>query len=307
MPRIRLIVNPTAGKGAAGRMLPQIQELLRQAQGDYDLQQTERPGHAIELAQQAAREGCQVVAAVGGDGTLNEVINGLMAVRAAGGPIPTLGIMPVGRGNDFAFSMGVDMDLAAGCYALTNGGRRRIDIGKLTGGFFPEGRYFGNGIGIGFDAMVNYEAARMRFLSGFSNYFAAMLKSLIVHFKAPLVEIDCDGQTTTRRTMMISVMNGRRLGGGFLVAPNGQADDGLFDVSIIRSLSRPAAFGLIPRFINGTQLSHPAVQFSRVRRLRVRAIEGYLPAHGDGEMFSLNGSQLEIEIIPDTLELITAR
>lgn len=307
MPHLYLIVNPTAGKGAAGRMLPQIEEHLQQAQAHYDLQQTQRPGHAVELAQQAVQEGYNVVAAVGGDGTLNEVINGLMAARAAGAPIPTLGILPVGRGNDFAFSMGVDMDLAAGCRALANGGRRRIDVGKLTGGFFPQGRYFGNGIGIGFDAMVNYEAARIRFLRGFSNYFAAVLKSLIVHFNSPLVEIDCDGQVTTRRAMMISVMNGRRLGGGFLVAPEGKSDDGLFDVSIVRSISRPAAFRLIPRFINGTQMGHPAVQFSRARRLRVRAIEGQLPAHGDGEMFSLNGSQLEIEIIPDALEMVTSQ
>ena len=305
MPHIILIANPTAGKGAAGRSLSQIRGYLQQAHADYDLQPTERPGHAAELAQQAAIAGCDVVAAVGGDGTLNEVINGLMAARADGHRIPTLGILPVGSGNDFAFSMGVDMDLAAGCHALTNGGRRRIDIGKLTGGFFPQGRYFGNGIGIGFDAMVNYEAARIRFLRGFSNYFAAVLKSLIVHFRSPLVEIDCDGETTTRRAMMISVMNGRRLGGGFLVAPEGKADDGLFDVSIVRSISRPAAFRLIPRFINGTQIGHPAIQFSRARRLRVQAIDGQLPAHGDGEMFSLNGSQLEIEIIPDALELVT--
>jgi diacylglycerol kinase family enzyme len=195
--RVLLIANPAAGRGAALRALPRIKSLLSEHGISFDLRQTSFMGQGIEFARQAAERGYEIVTAVGGDGTLNEVINGLMDARLEGCQVPALAVLPAGRGNDFAYSMGLPLDLPAACLALVRGHRRLIDIGRLSGGSDPLGRFFGNGIGVGFDALVSIEAARMTALSGFTNYLVALLKSLVVHFHSPLMQVEWEGSTST--------------------------------------------------------------------------------------------------------------
>ena len=144
-----LIVNPLAGKGSALKAIPEIESLLNGLGLDYDIILTEYPGHAIQLAKDAGSNGYQTVVAVGGDGTANEVINGLMQDVEAGNLSANLAVLPVGRGNDFAFGMGVPQDLEEACKALAEAKTRKIDIGLVKGGDYPDGRYFGNGVGLG--------------------------------------------------------------------------------------------------------------------------------------------------------------
>jgi YegS/Rv2252/BmrU family lipid kinase len=303
MGKYLLIVNPAAGGGTAEQSIPDIERRLRDLGLEFDLVKTERPWHASELAQAAAAQ-VDVVVAVGGDGTANEVLNGLMLAKKAG-HVATMGVLGVGRGNDFAFGMGIPADLAAGCEALAANHRRMIDVGHVVGGDFPEGRYFGNGIGIGFDAVVGFVAAKLKRLKGFVAYFVAAIKTIFLYFKAPLVRLEFDDQPMNLHALMVSVMNGRRMGGGFMMAPNSKPDDGVFDLCIARQVSRPRIFGLMLKFMKGTQFEHPAISDDQTKHITVTAIEGTLPAHADGETLCLEGKKLEIEIVPNALEIVS--
>jgi diacylglycerol kinase (ATP) len=302
--RYRLIVNPTAGGGRADRAVPTIEQLLRERGVPFDLVRTERPWHAAELARQAVREGYGIVVAAGGDGTSNEVLNGLMRAREAGEGTAAMGVLCVGRGNDFAFSVGAPHALDEGCAALAADHRRTIDVGRVDGDALPEGRYFGNGVGIGFDAVVGFEAAKLKRLRGFPGYFVAALKTIFLYYRAPLVRIEFGGRSIDQRSLMVSIMNGRRLGGGFMMAPEGEIDDGRFDLCIASQVSKTGILALIPRFMNGTQAGRPAVTTGRTDRITVTALEGDLPAHADGETLCTTGKRLAMEILPRRIEVL---
>jgi len=304
MGKYRLIVNPAAGGGTAVQSIPDIESRLSKSGLDFDLVQTEQPWHAVALAQGAAAE-VDVVVAVGGDGTANEVLNGLMLAKEAG-HTATMGVLCVGRGNDFAFGVGIPTELAAGCEALTADRRRTIDVGRVVGGDFPQGRYFGNGVGIGFDAVVGFVAAKMKHVKGFLGYFVAAVKTIFVYFKAPTVRLEFDDQPMNLHALMVSVMNGSRMGGGFMMAPNAKPDDGVFDLCIARQVSRPRIFAIMLKFMKGTQLEHPAISDGQTSRITVTAVEGVLPAHADGETLCTEGRKLELEIIPNAIEIVSA-
>ena len=215
-----------------------------------------------------------------------------------------MSILCVGRGNDFAYGAGIPTDLEAGCRALAQGHRRTIDVGRVAGGLYPQGRYFGNGVGIGFDAVVGFVAAKMTRLHGFPSYIVAALKTIFLYYKAPLVNIEYEGQTLTESALMVSIMNGQRMGGGFMMAPQGKPDDGLFDLCIARQVSRARILGLIPHFMRGTQATQEPIQTGRARRVTVTAVEGVLPAHADGETLCTEGQRLEMELLPRQVEII---
>lgn len=305
-----VILNPAADKGRAARLRPRIEMLLQQAGVDADLVLTAHPWHAADLAQQGAADGYDVIAAAGGDGTANEVLNGLMALPQ-GPDRPVMACLPVGRGNDFAFGMGVPTDLEGACQALADGRRRTIDVGHVVGGRFPEGRYFGNGIGIGFDAVVGFEAAKLRYLSGFAGYVVAALKTISLYNRGPVVTLTyadpATGQNTVAHAqiLMISIMNGRRMGGGFLMAPDGDPGDGTFHLCVARQMSRRRVFATIPHFMRGTQSGRDDVTMIRTPRLVITADAGPLPAHSDGETLCTEGQRLDVRLLPAQLDIIT--
>jgi len=305
MTRYKIIVNPISGRGAGAQSVEPIRRELDIHRLDYDLVLTERPWHAAELAGQAVHAGFDVVVAVGGDGTANEVINGLVQARRQGIGEAAMGHLPVGRGNDFGYGIGVPADIPDGCRVLALDRRLRIDVGLVTGGLYPQGRYFGNGVGIGFDAVVGFEAVKLKRLSGFPSYIVAALKTIFLYYRAPLVELDYDGHLSQMKALMVSVMNGRRLGGGFMLAPDGRIDDGLFDLTLARQVSRPTIFALLFKFMAGTQAGHPAIATTQTGCLIVTALQGVLPAHADGETLCIDGTRLSLEIVPGALEVLT--
>jgi len=301
----RIIVNPISGRGVGQRALQEIRPMLRRYGLDCEISSTERPMHAVDLARNAARDGCEVVVAVGGDGTANEVLNGLMLAKDEGSGESTFGVISVGQGNDFAFGVGVPPGLEAGCRVLAQGHTRTIDIGRVTGGLYPDGRYFGNGVGIGFDAVVGFEALKLKRLHGFLAYLVAALKTIFLYYRAPLVEIEFDGQILTQPALMVSIMNGRRMGGGFMMAPKADTNDGLFDLCIARQVGRARILSLIPHFLKGTQASQDPILTGQAHRLTVTALEGVLPAHADGETLCIDGVKLDLEILPSQVKLIS--
>jgi diacylglycerol kinase (ATP) len=304
MPKHKIIVNPVAGRGAGDRTIPQIDRLLSEYGLDFDIVRTERPWHAAELAQEAAVAGYDVVVAVGGDGTANEVLNGLMWAKQANTETAAMGILSVGRGNDFAYGMGVPIGLEIGCQTLAQGHRHTVDVGRVAGGLHPEGRYFGNGVGIGFDAVVGFEAVKMTRLHGFPSYIVAALKTIFLYYKAPLLTIEYDGQTITQPALLVSTMNGQRMGGGFFMAPEGKPDDGLFDLCIAHEVSRARIFGLMSHFMRGTQATQEPIKTGQARHVVVTAVKGVLPAHADGETLCTEGKRLEMELLPGQIEII---
>ncbi len=304
MPRYQIIVNPISGRGAGLASVPAIKTYLDTQKTPYDIVLTERPGHAIELAQAAVSAGYDVVVGVGGDGTANEIINGLMQAQKAGLGAAVMGMLAVGRGNDFSFGMHIPAGLELGLQTLTNDHQQKIDIGFVQGGDYPQGRYFGNGVGIGFDAVVGFEALKMTWLSGFPNYIVAALKTIFLYFHAPLVRLEYDGQSMELSALMVSIMNGRRMGGGFMMAPDSSNNDGLLDLCIARQVSRGRVFALIPHFLKGDQATQKSISMVRAKQVKVTAIQGSLPAHADGETLCVAGDSLAIELLPAQLTLI---
>jgi diacylglycerol kinase (ATP) len=306
MSKYKIIVNPVSGRGDGARSEPRIDELLHAGGLDFDLVRTKGPGDAMQLARSAAVAGYDVVVAVGGDGTSNEVLNGLMEARDAGSAREVcLGIIAVGRGNDFAYGVGIPPGVDTGCQLLVSDQRRMMDVGKVVGGLYPEGRYFGNGVGIGFDAVVGFEAQKLKRLSGFPSYIVATLMTVFLYFQAPVLHIEFDGQVLEQPSLLVSVMNGRRMGGGFLMAPLGDPSDGLLDLCIARQVSKAGVFALVPRFMKGTQATHPHITTARAKRVEVTAIAGTLPAHADGETLCTEGHRLLIELLPQQLQVIS--
>ncbi|MES0340488.1 MAG: diacylglycerol kinase family protein [Anaerolineales bacterium] len=301
----KIIFNPRAGSGRGQRELPKIQHLLNHYSLDYDLTCTENTWHAAELAYEAARAGYKVVVAAGGDGTSNEVINGLMEARGKGVNSPALGILSLGRGNDFAHAVGVPVDIAEAVQVLIADHRRRIDLGRVFGGNFPQGRYFGNCVGVGFDAVATIETAKLPRFGGFLSFLIAVLKTIFLYHRGPEVRLVYDEKSLTLATLMVSIMNGQRLGDGFWMAPEASVDDGFFDLCIARQVSRRRILSMIPHFMRGTQGTQDEIITGKGARITIEALEGVLPAQTDGEILCVDGTELRIEIHPRALEVVS--
>lgn len=305
-PLPKLIYNPAAAKGDAGKNLPKVKALLAENGLEYELILTEGSDHAIDLARKASEDGCDLVIAAGGDGTVNEVINGLMTARANGKKRPALGVLPVGRGNDFAYGMKIPAEAKEAVSVLGAGYRRLADVGRVVGGNFPHGRYFGNGVGMGFDTVVGFEAAKIKWLRGAASYMAALVRTIFLYSKAPVYEIILDeGEPVEQAFLMISVMNGNRMGGAFYMTPEARSDDGILDLCLANEVPQVKILPLAAKFLKGTQHEHPAVRMAKAKKISIRAIKGSIPAHVDGETVCTAGDALMIDLFPAALEVVS--
>jgi diacylglycerol kinase (ATP) len=285
-------------------MIPQIEAHLRAHNLDFDIVQTERRWHAAELAENAARQGYDVVALASGDGTVNEALNGLMRARQAGFDRTAMSILPVGTGNDAAYGLGQTDNLEHAIDALAAGHRHAVDVGLVCGGDYPEGRYFINGVGVGFDAAVGFVAVEIRWARGLLAYLIAVIQTVFLYYKAPVVQLDYNGHQVIQPSLLVSVMNGKRMGGGFYTAPKGDPSDGQLDLCIASEAGRMRIFGLIPHFLKGSQDGQPEIRMDRTDRITIKAVKGVLPAHCDGETLCREGDQLSIEILPRSMDFI---
>jgi len=310
---IRIIINPAAAKGRAEDALPRIVRLLKHHQLSFDVVKTERPWHAAEAAEEAANLGYGIVAAAGGDGTCNEVANGIMNSRkqtaSSFDTLQTaLAVLPIGRGNDFAYSAGIPRTLEGAVALLAEGRTRPCDVGRVIGGDYPDGRYFINGLGIGFEPLVNLTASQYPRLSGMLSYMAAVGKIMMNYPEAISVILREDGQETRVRTQQISICNGRRMGGAFLLGPDALIDDGQLDLCYV---NRPVAGGtilyLVTRFFRGTQKSHSSISSGLIESMEIVTESGdeTLICHIDGEMVSTGTDMLQVHVYPRVLPVIS--
>lgn len=303
-----VIVNPTSGRGYAENMIPVIQSEMRKHDLDFDLVCTQHSWHAADIAEEAVKDGnYHVIVTASGDGTANETLNGMMRAREAGfDPVP-LALLPVGTGNDMGYGLGVHGDLEENIAALARDVRRKIDIGLVKGGDYPDGRYFANGVGVGFDAAVGFVAVNIRWARGLLAYLIAVIQTIFFYYKAPSVEISFNGSSIKQDSLMVSIMNGQRMGGGFFMAPDGDPADGQFDLCIVSAPSQLRIFGLIPYFLKGTQATQPEIKIGQTTAITVKALKGTLPAHCDGETLCTAGTELSLEILPGAIEFITTQ
>jgi YegS/Rv2252/BmrU family lipid kinase len=299
-----IILNPTAGKGKAAKKHPIIERFLRESGVNFEILLTKGVGDALNMARDLPIGEDEVTVAAGGDGTCNEVVNGLLA-RGAQTP-PVFGILPIGRGNDFSATPGIPKDVEKALQLLIAGNVKPLDAGLVKGGFFPDGRYFINGIGIGFDTKVGFEAAKLKIKSGIS-YAVGALITVIRYEPSPVLRIRYDDKEVTLPAVLVSVVNGRRMGGSFYMGPDALLDDGLLDICYVRhQKSRLDLLKIISHYTKGTQGECKGVTFGRGLRFHLKALEGGMAAHCDGETVCYEGKELEITCIPNALRLVEA-
>jgi diacylglycerol kinase (ATP) len=300
---MRVIVNPVAANGAAGKRWPQIRDILRAEGGQFDASFTESPNHATELAREALSAGYRTIVAVGGDGTLNEVVNGLV-VEGTVDPTVNLGIIPGGTGSDSVRTLGISHDYRVAYQRLLRGKPHCIDLGLIT--CVSEEReiqrYFLNVAGLGFDGEVCERVNRSSKALGGTIPFLSSLFVKLLTYQNKTVEVTLDGQQRLqKKANSIFVCNGRYAGGSMHIGPHAALDDGLFDVVIIGDTGKLEIVANVPRIYRGTHLSHPKVAEYRAREIRVKARERML-LQADGEL--IGEAPATFQIIPQALHVL---
>jgi YegS/Rv2252/BmrU family lipid kinase len=301
--KTKLIINPNADLGRAWRMASDLRPVVDEF-GGADWTGTVYPTHASELARQAAEEGYERVVAVGGDGTAHEVINGLMQVPSEHRPL--LGVVPMGSGNDFAHSIGMDTRPAFALRQVMTGQPRRIDIGKMQDNL-GRTEYWDNTVGIGFDATVTIRSRNFPYLRGFLIYLIAVLQTIVLNHEAARLQVTSDQEKWDEEMLMLVLCNGGREGGGFYIAPPAKIDDGIVNYVGVRHVSRPMMLRLLPEFMKGTHQRFPQVRMGTFQRLELQSDRSLL-IHTDGEIFAGFGvdvRQLFIELCPQAIEIVS--
>ncbi len=299
--KIKFIFNPMANLGRAKAL---DQRLKRQV---IDLEcewvETRYPGQAVELARQAANEGCRRVAAVGGDGTVHEVVNGLMQIPKDARPC--LGVVPMGSGNDYSSAAGVCPNAEQAVSQVITGTPQAIDLGRLTTG---EGHseHWVNAVGIGFDTIVTIRSRQIPIVQGFALYLSAVLEAIVRDYHPFQVQVNADGRLWEEELLMLVLCNGRREGGGFYLTKDGRADDGWFDYVGVRRVSRLGMLLTLPHFLKGTQSSLKHVFGGRFRNMKITSTHP-LYIHMDGEIlagFEAKTRELSIELLQGELKVV---
>jgi diacylglycerol kinase (ATP) len=252
-----------------------IREALAGAGLEGEFLDTERPGHAADLAEEAGRSGIDAVVAIGGDGTVNETVNGLM--RLPESKRPAFGLVPDGTGNDYAFALGLRPgDLRDAARVLLAGKTRALDAGDVNG------RTFANSFGLGFDGAVAEAASKVRYLKGFPAYLWSVFTVLREWTNFELT-LTVDGRELEGRAFLAAVAIGPRSGGGFHLAPDAILDDGYFDVCRLGDLGKGEALRHLPKALDGSHVKLPWTTIARAREVTL-ASDRPLTAHIDGNL-----------------------
>ncbi len=261
------------------------------------------PGHAIELTRQAGEQGYDMVIAMGGDGTVHEVVNGLMQIPEEKRPI--LGIVPAGSGNDFAHSIKASTTPSTALTCALDGEPSTVDLGVMTDEHGHK-EYFDNTLGIGFGAIVTIRSHQLPILRGFLMYLAAVIQTIILDQNPMHMQIKSDGKTWEEDVIYLILCNGPREGGGFLIAPDAKIDDGIFHYAMITNVGRLMMFRIVPEVMKGTHGRFKQVRMGTCKKFSLTANRP-LYIHADGEIFTGPGTDLRkvsFEILPNALKVV---
>lgn len=308
---IKVILNPYAGRWKGQQRREEAETALRQAWVDYEIVLTERPGHAIELAAQAARDGCEAVVAAGGDGSISEVVNGLMKAVDNGAKMPKLGILPLGTANDLVSNLNLPTDLSMAAKIIAKGKTQPVDLGTVSyTSVDPSGKtqrkcYFDNNSAIGLEPCVTLVQQKITWLKGTIRYLAA---AVIAVMQKPSwqVEIQWDGGHYKGPMSLVTVGNGR-ITGGFYMTPHANPYDGKLTFVYGYVPRRREMFGLLPKALKpdkGSYVESDAIHEVDSSWLKVH-MASPTPLHADGEIQTEHAVEIEWRIIPGILQVFS--
>jgi diacylglycerol kinase (ATP) len=292
--RVLVLANPCAGNGRGRRIGARAVALLEEHGLSVESVVSRSIGHLEEVAGVEAAHGRSRVIAVGGDGTVSAVARGLLGVAGA----PTiLGIVPLGTGNDFVKSAGLPRDWKAACRRLAAGCvPREIDAGRVNG------RWFINGVGLGFDAAVAAATLRHKWLPGPLGYVAGLFEALLAGPGHPVCTIRWDGGEDRRAVTLVAACNGQYVGGLFRLAPRAVLDDGYLDLAWADALDRWQVLRYAPSVLRGTHERFAFTQRARTTRVEISS-DRPMPVQADGELIGAGLTHLVIELAPRALRL----
>ncbi len=284
---VLFVINPRAGSEKS------ILNNLKNALGDhslkYDFVFTKHPGHAKEITENKATD-YDAIVAVGGDGTVNEIVNGLKNQSTL------LGIVPIGTGNDFARSCQIPIDsIAQAINVLTTCRVKKIDLGEINGIRFI------NAVGIGFDGYANNIAKHLGFIKGKLKYLISIPIALLF-YSFIKVKIDIDNHCSNNTLLMLSIANGKFVGDDLPIAPEAELDDGQFNIVQVAKTSRYRVISQFRRMQQGHINDIPEVTHQLATSIRISA-EKVLPIHYDGEVLE-NTKEVKIEMLHHAINLI---
>jgi len=294
--KAKIILNPYAGRWKAQRAIPDVERACREVGLDYELALTTGPDHGIELARQAVLEGYSPIISAGGDGSISEVVNGML--EASGGecpPVP-LGIIPLGSADDLADMLGLPKEPLAACRVIVAGRERRLDLGRVNG------RYFDNNSAVGLEPMVTITQQEMVRVKGTPRYILAAVKTILAH-RPWRMRLEWDGGEHEGPTALVSVGNTRRTGGAFFMTPRAEPDDGLLDFVFARGMSRLRLLRLLPTTFDGSHVEQPEVRYERTTRLTITC-DPPTPIQADGELFERAATRVTYEVLPARLRVL---
>lgn len=293
-----LLINPAAGRGRAARLAEATIGACQAAWGNIEYRETTGPGTAVGLVREAVERGAERVLVLGGDGSLHEAANGLLAAQVD--RRPPISVIPAGTGNDFAKLVGtVGLGPERAIAGLLRGRIRQLDVGEAWG------EYFLNSVGIGFDAEVARQVQLATRLSGLPAYLAAVGK-VIRSFTARELELAAEEASLAERLLLVEIGVGPIVGGGFRLTPDARPDDGLFDVCAIREQSTLGILTKLPLAILGWHTRLEAVRCFRTADLTIRAAGEGLAAQFDGELRN-GANQMRLRIVPLALPVLVCQ
>jgi diacylglycerol kinase (ATP) len=300
---VAFVVNPASDNGKTGRIWPEIARRAAAAGLTGQSLLSERPGHVGVLVQRAALDGARLVVVVGGDGTVNEAVNGLMALREQGGELPELAVLPHGTGRDFVRTFGIPGNLDRALAIARDGSSRELDAGRveLTARDGSQAvSYFANVAGAGMSGAVARRAnTSSKVLGGKASFLAATL-AVFARWKVAIVDVAIDDVTRSGPMYEVVVANCAYLAGGMKMTPEAVPDDGLFDVLLLGDLTRTDLALTLPKVYRGTHLPHPKAELLRGRAVTVSSPTP-LPVQLDGEQPGTTPARFEL--IPQAFRL----
>ncbi|MDQ3964244.1 MAG: diacylglycerol kinase family lipid kinase [Actinomycetota bacterium] len=297
---LALICNVRAGRGGVGKTLPDVEAELRDRGLEYAIHRTEGPGHAAEIARSFLADGNRFVVAMGGDGTVHEVVNGMLVDDKPVNPDAVLGVVGAGTGCDFIKTFGIPAAPRAAVRHLDGDGSFAIDIGKVT--YEQDGqtvtRYFPNIAEVGLGAATVAKAARLPRWLGPTVYLVAFWLTMRKH-KPATVAVDLVDRTYEGKMNNLVVANCQFFGGGMRIAPKAAPTDGLLDVQIEHARKKDA-IAMMPKVFKGQHLPHPDILEAKRVRCAITA-DRPLPIEADGEV--LGTTPATFEVLPEIIRI----
>lgn len=283
------IVNPVAGKNKGAKVLLLIERVMKRKKIPHKIIQTTEIGEAQRIAKEAVNKEFSTIVAVGGDGTIHEVLNGIV------GSNKILGIIPAGTGNDLSRTLNLPHNPELALELILQGKTKAIDLGKANG------KYFINFASIGLDAVIASEANYIKkYISGKIAYILAAIKGINL-FKSREIKFIIDDKKISEKVMMITVCNGIYYGGGMMIAPKAMLEDGYFDVCVIKKMNKLKLLALFPTIYLGKHVNYKEVEFYRAKKVKIIS-EDHLQVNADGEL--IHDKALEFEVLQQRLEII---